>query len=99
MRALSCRPAPTTAASANTAKISATTLRPGPIMLNLPSDVQNWAPISAIACKNWGWRSAKKPSTGWPSKILTPLTTTSDKAADVSPTPLSLALRATSQPT
>ena len=64
-----------------------TTLRPWPIMLNAPALVQNWAPISAMACKNWDWRSAKKPSTGWPSRMRMPLTTTSDRAAVVSPTP------------
>src|SRR5699024_7557446 len=73
MRPRSCQPAATAKATANTARISSTTLLPWPIMLSLPSLVQNWAPISAMACKNWGWRSAKKPSTGRPSRILTPL--------------------------
>ena len=99
MRARSFQPAATTKATAKSSRISTTTLRPWPIMLSFPSLVQNWWPISAMALRNWGCLSAKKPSTGWPSRILTPLTTTSERAAEVSPTPPESLLRATSQPT
>ena len=58
MRALSRRDAAARIATTNTMAISATTLRPCPIMLSLPSLVQNWWPMSAIAVRNWASRSA-----------------------------------------